>query len=394
MILQHFHSHFACSIQQIIKVATELDYPLPTQVEHLCELSEALSARTKILFLKNHHDPKTSWIILDIDALLHTINGKIFAPKDFSENVFKPTLTGILPWSQLTKHFDPIDPSLIVAFLSRLELCQLISEPEVLSLIEGKQSESSDLDIERDSPHPTPPVRSISVDPRVVSESTPRHMLKKLPIPSFPNDSQDRYSNSCPSLTTVQLKEKYLFFPGLISPEQPKEDMWIENDTYALYSGWCLQCTSDRQFFNLRFIQTLLLRLSFSFAVIKCASGLCEQKCTLWKNGIRWLSWDGIETIVEVVEDCKAVLLLIRVKQDSVMKGLHLRAAVIKKVLDIKEKYCSNVCTCESLIDPIHLRARHAYPIINKPIDTLTRYDVLEIAKVFCLKSEFCPCTH
>ena len=492
LLIQNFEKSFACTIQDVIEVANESDYPLPIKAEHLCKLAEALSARTKILFLRNYIDPKASWIVLDIDALLRKINGRIFAPKGFAENVFNPSHTGVIPWSQLTKHFPDFDPSLIVAFLGRLEFCQVISDAEVLDLIEGKKggapcSSDSDDEVFCDSPASKPahqPKSSLlypdfgnSTSQEDVKDGPDKRLTKSLhpkcdihgtsekhyirshsdgytslstctcdthcqtsasivlgdkPIGIFdPADGASRYgrsysspynpkqvpsylgyelgpslrssrSHTNPTMMTsnavfghpgsflsLELKEKYLFFPGLISPEQPKEDMWSNDDSFAFYSGWCLQCIDDQQFFSLRFLQTLLLRLSFSFAVSKSMNGLCEQlECTLWKNGLRWLNLDGIETIVEVVEDRKAVLLLIRMKQNSVMKGLHLRAAIIKKILDTKKEYCLRINTSESLIDPFHLKARHGYPVINQHIDELTRYDISLIATAFCRKSK------
>ncbi len=471
---QYFEKALACTVHDVIKIARSSNHPLPLQPESLCNISETLSARSKFLFLRNHFDPNMSWIVLDIDALLHTITGKIFAPKNFPEYVFKATQTGVLPWSELTKHFPDIDSSLIVTFLGRLEFCQVISDTEVLDLIEGKKgqkllkgltpsSSDSEDEIVVDSPTSNLPIKdernganvkypgtklktgcqskagrqddlfNISSDKDGPSRSYDRSRsdgqtcfigttesdksgnssISANPIftrsdivtpfrgnPIRPHNMQiEAGSISCPgnraycspfkspgSFTSLELKEKYLFFPGLISPEQPKEDMWSSGN-FEFYSGWCLQCVHDQQFFDLRFLQTLLLRLSFTFAVSKSANGICEQlECTLWKNGLRWLNLDGMETIVEVVEDRKAVLLLIRMKNDSVMKGLRLRAAIIKKILDTKRECCLRIKTAESLINPSYLKARCGYPVINQPIEQLKRYDITLIARTFCEK--------
>ena len=98
---------------------------------------------------------------------------------------------------------------------------------------------------------------------------------------------------------------------------------------------------------------------------------------------------DGIEIIIEVVEDYKAVLFLLRVKQCSIMEGLHLRSAIIKKILDTKEDYCSQIGTSESLLDPSYLKARHGYPVINRPIAELRKYDIALIATAFSHKCKF-----
>lgn len=341
LLSEKIHESFACSIQRVIEIASASSYPLPLQAERLCELSESLSAYTKILFLRNSEQPKRSWIVLDIYALLHNINGKIFAPTGFAENVFKPMNTGVLTWSELSREFPDLDPSMVIPFLSSLEFCQVISDRDVLDLIKD--------DNERDAI--TKPVSN------------------KLNL-------------------SIELEEKYLFFPGLISPEEPKDNIWIRDD-FEFYSGWCLRCDRDQQFFSIRFLHTLLLRLSFGFAVTRSASGQCDQlECTLWRNGLRWLNLDGIETIVEMVEDRKALLLLIRIKKDSILKGLQLRAAIIRKILETKEEYCVRIITSESFIHPADLKARCCYPVINKRVDELRRFDITLIAKAFCTNSK------
>lgn len=439
ILLQHFRKSLACTIQDVTKVAEESDYPLPMQPECVCELAEAVSARTKILFLRNRFHPENSWIVVNIDALLRRIHGKIFAPSGLPDYVFQPTQTGVLPWSQIATHFPDLDSSLVVAFLHQLELCQVISDSEVLSLIEGEKStkllvgqsqfNDSDSDDEVDSPKlkhlnsPNPPFPSPSSGngeakhapqqepadrdgpepPRRDSLTSSRELLQGCCVRSH----SDRHTSPhlgheehlCSCMETMKLShkpshnfDKYLFFPCLISPEQPRKDMWSKDSVFEYYFGWCLQCTNEH-FFSLRFLQTLLLRLSFSFAVSKSTNGTCEQlECTLWKNGVRWLNLNGIETIVEVVEYRKALVVLIRAKRDSIMSGLHLRSAIIRKILDTKQEYCSQTSVAEFYIHPDHLKARHGYPVINRPISELTRYDAGLVATAFCNRCEFFCC--
>lgn len=379
-----------------MKIASVSDHPLPIQATRLCELSGALSACAKILFLRNREQPKRSWIVLDIYALLHNINGNIFAPKGFTENVFMPTNTGILRVSQLSKEFPTFDTSLLIPFLCRLEFCQEISDWEVLSLI-GQSPDKSDVeDVDKDSAT-SKNEGARNHDPKYTrSLSTPHDYSL---IPNHPR------SASCPLIRSsastcdarimsgefypnLRLQEKCLFFPGLISPEEPRENMWTTG-VFEFYSGWCLKCENDQQFFSLRFLHLLLLRLSLGFGITKKSENCELSECTLWKNGLRWLSLDGIETIVEMVEDRKAVLLLTRMKKDSIMKGLQMRAAIIRKILKTKEEYCLQITTSESFIDPSHLQARCCYPVINERVDDLKRYDITLIAKAFCTESKF-----
>ena len=141
------------------------------QYHQNCKLAECVSVGTKWIFLKINLKPEKSWIVIDIDSLLQKIHGNIFAPVGLLEHIFQPTQAGVLRWSQITRQLpDQLDPSLVVAFLHRLEFCQTISDSEVLNLILGvkhhtsgqvshdNNPESSDETTDMDGPtrsHPT-----------------------------------------------------------------------------------------------------------------------------------------------------------------------------------------------------------------------------------------------
>lgn len=162
-LLKEFQDHMTCTIKDVLERVKRSEEPIPCQAERLCELCEALSDRMSILFLKNERDVEKSWIVLDIEALLRKIHGRIFAPEGFKEHVFAPSSTGVLPFSAIKKVFseDGLDPSLVVAFLKQLEMCQSISDPEILKLIHGGDLRpDSDDDLDLDSPrkfHPALP---------------------------------------------------------------------------------------------------------------------------------------------------------------------------------------------------------------------------------------------
>ena len=180
----------------------------------------------------------------------------------------------------------------------------------------------------------------------------------------------------------------YIFFPGLISSEQPDNTVWMKDDDFSFYSGWCLLCRQQNQFFTPRFLQILLLRLAFGFAVSKHSAplngfhDLCtgERECTIWKNGLRWLDLNGIETIVEMIDECRTVIMLMRGKEGSEMSCVSLRSAVIQKILSVKDEYCRNLVTCECLIDPLQLKARDVYPTIKTSLQDTVLYEVALIA--------------
>ena len=656
------------------------------QADRLCDLAEELSTRTKILFLRNKEIPEKSWIVLDIDTLLSKINGRIFAPESLPEHCLTPTHTGVLPWSQIQRHLPDLDPSLVVSFLGRLEFCQVVQDPEVLSLIKfGKNDTSSTVDSDEEtgspissyrqsflsqmstsssqtyssgvsnhttgsgvvseqdgyppnlsrsrresrdglgpnwmgnlystntspqrttvenpsqtpqhshispyssssgseqlpqshvypSPHnhqtsaplqqsgnppyssaqyqstsaqqhhpprsngfppsfqnplpsntavpkqpflpeynshqsttsPTiitspslstpsesqvfsPPAvgsgtggllsplnaKPLSHHPSIVSHSLPSHSphlrerRRKTSSPPFPSQASKLHdqlhnlnlgkatggsqpslpeeqtwlpgglqfgslhrspSDSCtlssgqqqhqcnahpkarshggsPRMSrhmgcTVQSpvlhNDKFLFFPGLVNSGQPSGEMWLKDPSFVFYSGWCLESAQSHKFFTPRFLQTLILRLAFGFAVSRRPNGvltsslsLFSRECTIWKNGLRWLNLDGVETFVEMVEDGRALLLLMRAKKGSELRGVSLRSALIRKILETKEECCQSIPTSEYLIHPKHLQERESYPIITNRLDHLKRYDVNIIAQAIVAEKRRRPC--
>ena len=685
-LAKEFDGKLSCTVDDIIQRAKVAeDFPIPIQADRLCDLAEALSTRTKILFLRNKESLEKSYIVLDIDTLLKKIHGRIFAPQTLPEHCLTPTHTGVLPWSQIERHLPDLNPSLVVSFLGRLEFCQVVKDPEVLSLIVGRSDTSSlDSDEETDfntsgqrpslvsqascssaqtcssgcssasnhttgssvaserdglepnwlgslyststSPqhpgstkstgkfnqptgtvsnqqvqappiarptppcsippatelpqsqvHPSPqlssslshtgvphhtansqeqhqqqsqrqcqnhephlyhkqhqngipgipslhnhtlssspdPARHMNASsPTIVTRQPPPTLQPSLPFsppvgtkegllsppdvnpalchalenvvlsnplrmrqasspprysthtskvhdqlhrlgrsaggshPSLPEEQtwppgrqlgslhrspsdsctlsssnhhhhhhhcagkpQARSQGGSPRMSRhihascaqspVQPNDTFLFFPGLVNSGQPSGEMWLPDSSFVFYSGWCLQSAQPHKFFTPRFLQTLILRLAFGFAVSRPPNGgltssmsLFSRECTIWKNGLRWLNLDGVESFVEMVEDGRALLLLMRAKKGSELKGVSLRSALIQKILATKEECCPSMPIAEYLIHPKHLKERGSYPIITQRLNQLTRYDVNLVARAIVAENRRTPGEH
>ena len=443
-LLKEFRGELSCTIEEVSDKIKPSEYPLPMQAERLCELAEALSTRTEILFIRHKLCPRKSWILLQMDSFLSKIHGRIFAPKkDFdSPNSLEASQAGVVQWSQLRNCFtDFPDPNLVVAFLGHFEECKVIDDPEVLSLIDPRRPTQltlpsdydDDDDVEADSPRLTglPRLTSTPVlfSPPLGSLPTPtdKDGLEAHPIQTHPQNSKaprqrgltqsvDCHppascspvgpsqriirSETMPGSRSAHQPEKYLFIPGLINADTPGPGVWIGRGGFTLCSGWMLQCV-NQDFFGSRFLQALLLRLTFGFAVSQTTSRIAfepnrrdRRECTIWKNGLRWLDLDGIETILEFVEDRKSILLLMRAKEWSEMKCVRLRSALIQKILEAKSDYCPDLVTSEYLIDPIHLEGKSGYPVITEPLSALKKYDVSTVAEAFVTRCKlyFCSC--
>ena len=70
------------------------------------------------LFLPNKRDPSHSWLILDLQAILHDVYGTLFSGSQGKVNQF-----GLLHCSQLTELFPKLDPAMIEEVLVSLEFC-------------------------------------------------------------------------------------------------------------------------------------------------------------------------------------------------------------------------------------------------------------------------------
>ena len=70
------------------------------------------------LFLPNKRDLTQSWLIVDLQAILHDVYGTLFSGSQGKVNQF-----GLLHCSQLTEMFPKLDPAMIQAVLVSLEFC-------------------------------------------------------------------------------------------------------------------------------------------------------------------------------------------------------------------------------------------------------------------------------
>ena len=307
---------------------------IPTEFpDKLCEMCEDLHERGSILLLKNSKNPEHSWIILDQDTLLSQVTGTVFAPEGFKQHRDLANCTGVVPFTKLQDHFFSLNPDMLTQLLCHLEFCQEVTDHEVLKLLQAHDA----------------------------------HLLGD---------------------------ERVFFFPALVSIDAPKqvaptevtpaEDaplrVWEPSDDFGYHSGWVLQCKPEK-FYSPRFLQVLLLRLAFSFALtpnsqeINADLPTIKRKCDVWKSGIFWSNRDGIEVLVEV-HHSQAVHVLLRCLNNREVDCIQLRSAVIQKVLNARKEFCPRVSSVEALIHPkdiIH------YPL--KPATKLRLFSIAELTK-------------
>ena len=312
--------------QEMIHYAKRYIYINCVISSNLIEVCEMLNKRGDILFMKNSQHPESSWIVFNKAVLLSQVNGVIFAPEGFKEHQKSlSTSTGVVPLSKLAPLFPNINSDMITQFLCHLEFCQEIKELKLASLLVAE------------------------------GQSTPT------------------------------AGERYFFFPGLVHLDTPREVIESGASKLDYSSGWVLQCSKPEQFFSSRFLQVLLLRLAFLFALAPTDPSTDDRlalhrKCSVWKNGIYWVNRSGGEAIVEV-SNLRQVLVIVR-SEFKKMELVRLRSAVINTVVSAKEEFCSKVLVRESLILPEDV----VYPLDPSKV---TGVSITEVAATITEGKEF-----
>ena len=309
---------------------------IPTDAPRLWEMCEDLHDRGSILLLRNTEKREESWLILDQATLLKTVPGKVFAPKGFKEHQDLASATGVVPFLKFRDHFPTLDPDMVAQFLCHLEFCQEVTDGEVLQLLQ------------------IPLSISCNKRPRVFF---------------------------FPSLVSIDAPELQHTLAAQIPSHASPTQIWKQNSDYVYSSGWILQCSQAEHHFTPRFLQVLLLRLAFCFAL---APHVKEDKRDLqeiqrefyvWKSGICWVTRKGVAALVQMDESGKTVTILLRCLEFSKLQCIHLRSGIIHKTLCAREEFCPKVSTSEYFIHPGAIE----YPL--KPTTELNLFSISQVTK-------------
>ena len=292
LTLEKVQTELETAIQQQSKKHKEVLPFIPTTIPRLVEICVQLSDKGHILFLLNETSPEKSFIITDKTALLAEINGTMFAPEDFKQHCQLATSTGVVPRSKLAEHFPKFNSTMLIRFLSHLELAVPIRDQELLRLI-------------------------------------------------------DEHVGS--------LYTSYLFCPALIRLEVPPK-LFIKQVDCLFQFGWILSTVQDDHFLDARFLHVLLLRLALSLGLaprIDPKVPALQHQCSVWKTGVYWNTPQGAEVLVEVVDKNKVVVLI---QSNEVSRELlDLRCTVVQKVRQAASELCPSVVTEEFLLSPANM---------------------------------------
>ena len=327
VLLQSVKDKLEASVQDSSKEDDKVLSFIPTTIPRLIEICVQLSDKGHILFLHNEMSPKESFIIIDMTALLAEINGTMFAPEDFKQHCQLSTSTGVVPQSELAKHFPKFDINMLIRFLSYLELAVPIKDSEILKLIDGHLAKTAEL---------------------VKTSDT-----------------------------------AYLFCPALIRLEVPPNVFLNQTDRQYRF-GWLLSCIRINDFLDARFLHVLLLRLALSLGlapIINSDVPTLQRQCCVWKTGVYWNTPRGAEVLVEVVNKKQVIVLA----QDHKLSlcVLQLQSRIIQKVVKTASEFCPSVDLEELLLFPTRL----AYPLSIS--DETTLFSIKSLAKSIVKQDPF-----
>ena len=159
--------------------------------------------------------------------------------------------------------------------------------------------------------------------------------------------------------------DDYLFFPHLVQQEAPR-DLWKYGPTWVHKFGFCMQCVIPQQFLGPRYQQVLFLRLltTFPFNTDPNSPYVSRKvSCSIWKHGVSWVDSRGIEVVVEIVQNMRAVLFMMQVQKGSFSNtdfALY-RSHTISLIRSVYQEICPRVVCSEYLLHPAVLSS--TYPI-------------------------------
>ena len=307
-------------------IKSSLQSFLPTDINTMVDICTQMNKRGNILYLSNAECPENSWIVLQKDVLLQQVNGSVFAPRNFKEHTAIATDTGVVPVSKLAAHFPDINTNLIVSFMCHLQFCLEVTDPEILQQLS-------------------------------ISSHHPEY-------------------------------EQFLFFPSLVTIKAPVS-VWRSADNFVYQFAWIVQCHKPDQFFPSRFLHLVIHRLAFLFAMAATTTSdqlsIQRKLCNVWKNGIFWISLDGVNVVAEF-SNSNRLTILIGTRVDCELYAVGLRSKVISTVLKVKKVCCPKVDVDEYLAAKNSL----AYPLTSD----VELIEITDVCKSVVGCQAYCNCSN
>ena len=151
--------------------------------------------------------------------------------------------------------------------------------------------------------------------------------------------------------------QSFLFFPALCSAN--KSDVaWTTPPGLSYGIGWLARCAdASCDHFPSRFLHVLLLRLVFKFTLKTpiVSSPNCSnliRRCEMWTSGVLWRMEEGVECMVELVDDRKGIVVTTRSKDDRQENCVNVFNSIVSCVMETKAEFCYSIRPQFFLLDP------------------------------------------
>ena len=265
-----------------VHLSNDPDKLIRPDVPQIIPILQTLSEKGLIVYIPSA-DPTSSWIVLRKETILKRVNGALFADPSLKEYAHIASNTGVISRAVLEKTFPEYNVDMITQFMIHFELCQVVD----LSLVH--------------------------VDTNMVPEGSPSADLGP-----------------------------YFYFPALVCVDRPSSAVVPSNSF-----GWSMIVRSTYQFFTPRFLHVLLRRLPFEFALptvqAKPLHLHIQRRCDVWSRGIKWLSEEGVATIVEMSDTFQSISMAMSSSVRTDPKYLELAHSVLTFIKKARQEFCPHV---------------------------------------------------
>ena len=207
---------------------------------------------------------------------------------------------------------------------------------------------------------------NIGVLPKAfLDQILPQYITKECLVPlQYCQEISHKDVSAFPSLPqSCSSDQSFLFFPALCSAN--KSDVaWTTPPGLSYGIGWLARCAdASWDHFPSRFLHVLLLRLVFWFTLqvptqhqTPSASSPdhshLTRRCAMWNSGVHWLMEEGVECMVELVDDKKKIAVVTKSEEDQVENCISVFNKIISCVMEAKAEFCYSIRPQFFLLDP------------------------------------------
>lgn len=311
------------------KRSTYLVSILPESEADLCDLCVELSDQAHVLFYYDLANVGNSWIVFHQGDFLEDVIGAVFAPPGYREHRYLATPTGIVTTEQLTQEFVAYPTEMLVHVLTGMECC-----------LETAHTADDD---------------PFASDPP----------FKKDCIPNPRRDGRGGGGA--------------LFFPCLVTIEDPGTAWDMHGNQLTCYVGWTLVCSDVRQPFALQFFHILVLRivLTFNYDDAPSSPGKplpLKKVCSVWKDGVFLMDPRGVKCLVEMSSNRTQLVVRVASRPDATVHMAKVFSLLLQLVLRAKDDHSSLTPTGEFLLHPSDVKD---YPLGPSP----SLFPIKDVAK-------------